>query len=141
MPSPHLALALALLLACAAGADASAACSELRARQRLPAATACILIPGDLNDDSRALISIRKDTIVFGGGRYPVYTGRITVSHGATAVVSGVHMRSKAGTTGSAITVAYAELRVEDCTIDWYRASFVRPRHRAWQLLQPCRCT
>ena len=126
MPSPHLALALALLLACAAGADASDECSKLRARHRLPAAT-CILIPGDLNDDSRALISIRKDTIVFGGGRYPVYTGRINVSHGATAVVSGVHMRAKAGTKGSAITVANAELRVEDCTIDRYTAPFVRP--------------
>ena len=126
MPSPHLALALALLLACAAGAD-SAACGELRARHRLPAATACILIPGDLNKKSRALISIRKDTIVFGGGRYPVYTGRINVSHGATAVVSGVHMRAKAGTAGSAIMVVNAELRVEDCTIDRYTAPLVGP--------------
>ena len=127
MPPLRLALALALRLVCAAGADASAACGELRARHRLPAATACILIPGDLNTKSRALISIRKDTIVFGGGRYPVYTGRINVSHGATAVVSGVHMRAKAGTKGSAITVANAELRVEDCTIDRYTAPLVGP--------------
>ena len=121
------ALLLALLLLSAAVSAGASACSELRARHGLPSSTDCILLR---DNDKRALISIRKNTVITGGGGFPAFAGRIHVASNATAVLSGVHISG--GSSGaSAIRVESAELRVEDCTIDGRAAPLVRPqRHQ-----------
>ena len=133
---PALLLAL-LLLSAAASADASS-CSELRARHGLPSSE-CILLRNRLGYVSRALITIRKNTVMTTtGGGSPAFAGRIHVTSNAIAVISGVHISG--GSSGaSAIRVESAELRVEDCTIDGRTAPFVRPQRH--QLTPgPARC-
>ena len=129
MPALFLAL---LLLSAATSADA-ATCRELRARHGLPSSTDCILLR---DNDKRALITIRNNTVITGGGGFPAFAGRINVTNNATAVLSGVHISG--GSSGySAIRVENAELRVEDCTIDGRTAPLVSPQCHHWHQPTP----
>ena len=85
-------------------------CPSLRARHNLPAAE-CIWLRSANASESfgpDASIGITRDTIIQGVG-FPLHTGQVKVSNGATAVISGVRLETANHCTGCCRDVGAAE--------------------------------